>query len=138
MLQALAVLTTVGEAAARWAVAGAQNRAVNAEGRAEAEQLRQRTDQTRHMVLAEQDRAARGLVDRAFDSQWMSSAGLPDAAELWRTAARYAASGDLRAQEAIRRVEDRLHQLSPFLMDAYHRRRSGGLPMADAMRAAAH
>ena len=31
MVQALAVLTTVGEAAARWAAAGAQNRAQRAE-----------------------------------------------------------------------------------------------------------
>ncbi len=138
LLQALAVLTTVGEAAARWAVAGAQNRAARAERRAQADHLRHQADRVSATALAEQDRAAHRFMDRVFDQPWLDAASLRDVAELWRTAAMYAASGDIRAREAMRRAEERLRQLNPHLMDAYQRHRAAGRSLADAMRAAAY
>ena len=81
MLQALAVLTTVGEAAARWAVAGAQNRAARAERRAQADHLRHQADRVSATALAEQDRAAHRFMDRVFDQQWLDAASLRDAAD---------------------------------------------------------
>ena len=62
---------------------------------------------------------------------------LCDAADLWRTAAMYATSGDIRAREAMRRAEQRLRQLNPHLVAAYQRHRTAGRNLADAMRAAA-
>jgi hypothetical protein len=57
-------------------------------------------------------------------------------ANLWRTAALTAMSGDRRAGEAMRRAQNRLAQLNPGLMDAFHRHRAEGSNLADAMRAA--
>jgi hypothetical protein len=102
LLQALAVLTTVGEAAARYAAAGAQNRAARKERQAQAARLEatgaQRAERLTATARAEADRAARQLVDNAFDQQWLSKANIGDTAELWRTAATFAATGDTRAR----------------------------------------
>jgi hypothetical protein len=142
VLQALAVLTTVGEAAARFAVAGAQNRAAKAEQKAKAAQVaaagHQRADQADAAARAGRDNTARRLMDKAFNADWLAKASLADTAELWRTAGMYASAGDRRAAQAMNRAEDRLRHLNPFLMDAYARHRATGTNMADAMRAAAH
>jgi hypothetical protein len=138
-LQALAVLMTVSESTARWATAGAQNRARKAEREATNERLgtlaRQQADRLGEQARIEQDRA---LMDRAFDDEWLAQADLHDIAELWRTATMYAAAGDPRAREAMRRAEGRLRELHPTLMDAYDRNRAAGQHPADAMRAAAY
>jgi len=66
MVQALAVLTTVGEAAARWAVARAQSRAATAERRAQAEQVstaaKQQTDRVNAAVRAERRASRVGVI----------------------------------------------------------------------------
>ena len=143
LLQALAVLTTVGEAAARFAVAGVQNRAARIQQRAEAARVEaaahQRADQIAATARAEQDRAARRIIDKAFDQTWLNTAGTRETAELWRTAAiQAAATGSTRARDAMRLAETRLRQLNPTLMDAYTRHRASGMNLTDAMRAAAY
>jgi hypothetical protein len=142
MLQAFAVFTTVGEAAARFAVAGAHNRAAKAEQKAKAAQVAAaghvHADQADASARAARDKTARRLMDKLFDDDWLAKANLADTAELWRTAAMYASAGDRRAAQAVRRAEDRLSQLNPLLMDAYTRHRAAGMNLAEAMRAAAH
>ena len=80
VLQALAVLTTVGESAARFAAAGAQNRAAKAERQANAERIadaaRQQADQAARRAYAAQQRADRRLMDLAFDDAWLSAADI--------------------------------------------------------------
>ena len=142
LLQALAVLTTIGEAAARYAVAGVHNRAARAERQAQAAQLEaagnQRADQLDAAARAESDKAARQLINKAFDEHGLSKANIFDTAELWRTATMHASTGDPRAREAMRLAEGRLRHLNPILMDAYTRHRGAGMNLAEAMRAAAH
>ena len=137
-LQALAVLMTVSESTARWATAGAQNRARKAEREVTNERLgilaRQQADRLAEQARVEQNRAAHTLMDRAFDDEWLAQADLYDVAELWRTATMYAAAGDPRAREAMRKAEGRLRELHPTLMDAYDRNRAAGQHPADAMR----
>jgi hypothetical protein len=142
LLQTLAVLTTVGEAAARFAVTGAQNRAARAEQRAHAARIeaasRERADQLAAAAHAEQDEATRRLIDKAFDQSWLDNAGPRETAELWRAAAIYAAAtGNARARDAMRLAETRLHQINPTLMNAYARHRAAGLNLTEAIRAAA-
>jgi hypothetical protein len=142
VLQALAVLTTVGESAARFAAAGAQNRAAVAERGANAERVadaaRRQADQAAARAYAAQQRADRQLMDHAFDNTWLALADIHTAAVLWRTAAMYAVSGDQRAARVLRRAEQRLRQLNPGLVDAYQRYRAQGSNIAEAMRAAAN
>jgi hypothetical protein len=141
MLQALAVLTTVAESAARFAVSGAQSRAAKAERQANAARVaaagHEQADRAIAAARTTEDRAARRLMDRAFDEKWMNKASFAQTAELWRTAAMYGGGGDPRARQAMRRAEDRLRHLNPDLMDAYARHRAAGMNLADAMRAAA-
>jgi len=142
VVQALAVLTTVGESAARFAAVGAQNRAAATERRANAERVadtaRQHADQVAARAHAAQQRADRQLMDRAFDDPWLAAADLHTTAVLWRTAAMYAVSGDQRAVKVMRRAHNRLTQLNPGLVDAYQRHRVNGSNIAEAMRAAAN
>jgi hypothetical protein len=138
MVQALAVLTTVGEAAARWAAAGAQNRAQRAEQALRTQHMQDAADRTAAQAHAEADQAARALMDQAFDRRWLDRAGIHEVAQVWRTAAMYAASGDERATQAMRRVHERLHVLHPGLMAAYDRHRAAGKNLAAAMQAAVH
>jgi hypothetical protein len=123
------VLTTVGEAAARFAVAGAHNRAAKAERQAKAAQVaataRQQADRVAASARAEEDQAARQLMEKALDEQWLGQTDIVDAAELWRTAAMYASTGDTRARQAMHLAENRLRQLNPILMDAYVKHRCG-------------
>jgi hypothetical protein len=69
VLQALAVLTTVGEAAARFAAAGAQNRAAKTEQQTPVDRGPDRlpVDRVAQRAYASQQRADRALMDRAFD-----------------------------------------------------------------------
>ena len=77
-------------------------------------------------------------MDQAFDRRWLDRAGIHEVAQVWRTAAMYAASGDERAAQAMRRVHERLRVLHPGLMDAYDRHRAAGVNLAAAMQAAVH
>jgi hypothetical protein len=142
VLQALAVLTTVGESAARFAASGAQNRAAKAERKANAERVadaaRQQADRAAARAHAVQERADRQFMDKAFDKDWLANADIHETATLWRTAAMYSMSGDKRATEARHRAQERLRDLNPGLMDAFARHRAAGMNLADAMRAAAH
>lgn len=133
LLQSLAVLATVGEAAARFAVTNVHHRATRIERRARAVAL---ADQVQAEARADEGAAARALIGRAFDSQWLGRAGSADVAGLWRTAALYAATGDAQARQALRLAEARLREIHPLLMEAYVRHRAAGLNLADAMRAA--
>jgi hypothetical protein len=142
VLRALAVLATVGEAAARFAVTGAQDRAAVAARQTHVEKAaesaqEQATRAARHGYAA-QRHVDRQLMDASFSDTWMAAADLDAAANLWRTASVYAMSGDQRAAAAMRRAEDRLATLNPGLVQAYARHTNAGMTMADAMRAAAH
>ena len=140
VLQALAVLTTVGESAARFAASGAQNRAAKAERRANTERIadgvRQQADQAKQRAYAAQQRADRRLMDLAFDNTWMANADIDVTAGLWRTAAMYAMSGDKgHRSHAVRARNGGPAQPRP--VDAYARHRAAGMNVADAMKAAA-
>jgi hypothetical protein len=138
VLQALAVLTTVGEAAARFAAAAAQNRAAKADRHIQLGRVTMglSDDRAARWAYTAAQRADRALMDRAFDDDWLAAADLGAVANLWRTAALYANSGDRRAGEAMHRAQNRLAQLNPGLMTAFGRHRASGRNLADAMRAA--
>jgi hypothetical protein len=142
VLQALAVLTTVGESAARFVASGAQNRAAKSERRADAQRIadttRQQADRAADRARAAQLRADRQLMDKAFDLERLARADIYETATLWRTAAMYSMSGDKRATEARNRAQERLHDLNPGLMAAFARHRAAGKNLAEAMKAAAH
>jgi hypothetical protein len=136
LLQALAVLTTVGEAAARYAVAAAHTRASKAERADRIGQLADRADRLDTAALAAQDRATRRLIDKAYDEVWLNKANIYDTAGLWRAAAMRASTGDAHALRAMRLAEQHLHKLNPILIDAYHRHRAAGKNLVEAMHAA--
>jgi hypothetical protein len=136
LLQALAVLTTVGEAAARYAVAAAHTRAGKAERADRIGQLADRADRLDTAALAAHDRATRRLIDKAYDEAWLNKASVRDTAQLWRAAAMRASSGDARALRAMRLAEQHLHKLNPVLIDAYHSQRAAGKNLVEAMQAA--
>ena len=142
LVQALAVAATVGEAAARWAAVGVQNRASQREQADRAEQVsvaaRAQAEKLAHEADLEQDRVERQHVARAFDDDWLNRADLAETARLWRTATLRSAGGDRWARQAMGRAEERLRQLRPNLMDLYDRFRGEGRTPAEAMRAAAY
>jgi hypothetical protein len=142
VLQALAVLTTVGESAARFVASGAQNRAANSERKATAERVadaaHQQADRATARAHAAQVRADRQFMDKSFDRDWLAKADICETARLWRTAAMYSMSGDKRATEARNLAQERLRDLNPGLMDAFARHRVAGKNLAEAMKAAAH
>jgi hypothetical protein len=142
VLQALAALATVGEAAARLAAINAHNRATEAERQNAADQLAETAhDQAEQLTTrahSAQRLADRQLMDRAFDQSWLASTDLRTTAVLWRTSAIYAMAGDPRADQALRRAYDHLAHLNPGLITAYDHHRSQGHNIADAMRAAAY
>jgi hypothetical protein len=142
LLQALAVAGTVGEAAARWAAVGVQNRASQAEKDQKAQhaaaRARQESDRLAEAARREQDRADRAHITLAFDDAWLADADLYETARLWRVATMHAASGDDRARDAMARAETRLGQLRPNLMAFYQQFRAEGHLPAEAMRAAAY
>jgi hypothetical protein len=142
LLQALAVAATVGEAAARWAAVGVQNRASKAEKDQQAQhaaaRARQESERLAEAARREQDRADRAHIGLAFDDAWLADADLYETARLWRVATMHAASGDDRAREAMGRAETRLGQLRPNLMVFYQQFRAEGHLPEEAMRAASY
>jgi hypothetical protein len=141
VLQALAVISTVGESALRYLASVAQNRAAKSERQATAERVadkaRVQADRATARAHTAQVRADRLVMDKAFDPDWLAKADIYVTATLWRTAAMYAMSGDRRATEARNRAQGRLRDLNPGLMDAYARHRAAGMNLAEAMKAAA-
>ena len=142
LVQALAVAATVGEAAARWAAVGLQNRAGKREQADRNEQAsaaaRAHADDLAHEADLEQDRADRQHIARAFDDDWLDRADLTETARLWRTATLQAAGGDQWARQAMSCAEERLRRLQPNLMDLYDRFRGESHAPAQAMQAAAY
>ncbi|MEV1073835.1 hypothetical protein [Micromonospora parva] len=135
-LQGLATMATVGEAGARWAAVGIQNKAAEREREAHREQAaakaRREADRLAAKVRADRERMAASL-----DGDWLvNKATFAEAAAVWRTATIHASS-DPVAQRAAEFAERRLRQIRPDLMGAYERHRQAGKPISEAMRAAA-
>ncbi|MEU7753687.1 hypothetical protein [Micromonospora sp. NPDC049171] len=135
-LQGLATMATVGEAGARWAAVGIQNKAAERERDA-------RRDMAAAAARREADRlAAKVRADRvrmaaSLDGDWLvNKATFTEAAAVWRTATIHASS-DPVAQRAAEFAEQRLRQIRPDLMAAYDRHRQSGAPIPEAMRTAA-
>jgi hypothetical protein len=142
VLRALAVLATVGEAGARFAVTGARDRPWKAERHVATDHVaiaaHEQASRATQLSYAAQQHADRELMDGTFSDAWLAAADLDAAANLWRTASVYAMGGDQRAAVAMRRAQDRLAALNPGLVQAYLRHTKAGMTVADAMRAAAH
>lgn len=135
-LQGLATMATVGEAGARWAAVGIQNKAADRERQAHRDQAavaaRREADR-----LAAKVRADRGRMAAALDGEWLvNKATFSEAAAVWRTATIHA-SADPVARRAAEFAEQRLRQFRPDLMAAYERHRHAGSAIPEAMRAAA-
>ncbi|WP_147427290.1 hypothetical protein [Micromonospora globbae] len=135
-LQGLATMATVGEAGARWAAVGIQNKAAERERDAQREQaaatVRREADRLAAKVRAERERMAASL-----DGDWLvNKATFAEAAAVWRTATIHASS-DPVARRAAEFAEQRLRRIRPDLMTAYERHRQAGAPLPEAMRAAA-
>ncbi|MEU3457208.1 hypothetical protein ABZ671_26925 [Micromonospora sp. NPDC006766] len=135
-LQGLATVATVGEAGARWAAVGIQNKAAEREREAQREQAaataRREADRLAAKVRADRERMAASL-----DGDWLvNKATFAEAAAIWRTATIHASS-DPVARRAAEFAEQRLRQIRPDLMAAYERHRQAGVPLPEAMRAAA-
>lgn len=135
-LQGLATMATVGEAGARWAAVGIQNKAAERERYARrdmaAAAARREADR-----LAAKVRADREWMAASVDGDWLvNKASFAEAAAVWRTATIHASS-DPVAQRAAEFAEQRLRQIRPDLMAAYERHRQAGVPIPEAMRTAA-
>ncbi|MEU8220156.1 hypothetical protein AB0C47_30800 [Micromonospora taraxaci] len=134
-LQGLATMATVGEAGARWAAVGIQNRAAEREREARRNQaaatIRREADRLAARVRADRERMAVSL-----DGDWLvNKATFAEAAAVWRTATIHASS-DPVAKRAVEFAEQRLRQFRPDLMAAYERHRQAGAPVPAAMRTA--
>ncbi|MFJ8207517.1 hypothetical protein [Micromonospora chalcea] len=135
-LQGLATMATVGEAGARWAAVGIQNKAAERERQAQGDQAaaaaRREADRLAAKVRGDRERMAASL-----DSDWLvNKATFAEAAAAWRTATIHAGT-DPVARRAAEFAEQRLRQFRPDLMAAYERHRQAGTPIPEAMRAAA-
>ncbi|MBP1782712.1 F0F1-type ATP synthase membrane subunit b/b' [Micromonospora sp. HB375] len=135
-LQGLATMATVGEAGARWAAVGIQNKAADRERQARRDQAtaaaRREADRLAAKVRADRERMAASL-----DGDWLlNKATFAEAAAVWRTATIHAGT-DPVARRAADFAEQRLRQFRPDLMAAYERRRQAGSAIPEAMRAAA-
>jgi hypothetical protein len=88
-------------------------------------------------IRAERD-AARAGWSPAMDAQWLLHADLHDTAQVWGAAMPYADRDvpwhEPTAAAAMRKSEQRLHDLHPFAMARYDRLRADGLGPAEAMR----
>ncbi|MFF5217851.1 hypothetical protein [Micromonospora sp. NPDC000442] len=135
-LQGLATMATVGEAGARWAAVGIQNKVAERERQAQRDQAaataRREADRLAAKVRADRERMAASL-----DGDWLvTKATFAEAAGVWRTATIHAGT-DPVARRVVEFAEQRLRQFRPDLMAAYQRHRQAGTPISEAMRAAA-
>jgi len=145
--QAVAVLSTLGEAAARLAAEEMRRR----------ERLEEKAEQQRQAEVKQQERAAaaaaqaddlarhaarqranhdRRVIAQSLDPEWMDRADLLDLANLWRTA-RVRENEFPEARAAAETVEDRLREWYTRPMDLYDQAVRAGTPRAEAMRDAA-
>jgi len=138
--QGLAVLATLGEAAARLAAEEMRRKERREE---DAEQLRAaRDDQQAADRLAQHAanrRAAqrdRRLIAQTLDPDWLARADLLDLATVWR-AARLREGEFPEARAAAELVEERLREMYPRPMGLYDQAVAGGTCRAAAMRVAA-
>ncbi|MFI2712168.1 hypothetical protein ACH495_18790 [Micromonospora sp. NPDC018662] len=134
-LQGLATMATVGEAGARWAAVGIQNKAADRERQAHRDEAaaaaRREADRLAAKVRADRERMA-----AALDGDWLvNKATFAEAAAVWRTATIHAGT-DPVARRAAEFAEQRLRQFRPDLMAAYERHRHAGSAIPEAMRAA--
>lgn len=136
LLQGLAVLSTVGEAGARWVAVGMQKRAADAEAAAKRDEAARAAQQEADDLQEQEQRAGRERIERGL-TDWLEHADLADTARLWRTAAVYAAAGNPDAKVAVGLAQDRMRRIHPPFMAAYDRLRADGVPEVDAMRRAA-
>jgi hypothetical protein len=136
-LQSLGVLSTVGEAGARLAAVGMQQRAAEAENQAgrvqAAAAARREADKLAASVRADREKMAAGL-----DGTWLKRASFVEAAAVWRTATVHAAAGDPVAARVAGLALDRLGDLHPQWREAYDRHRTAGRNAATAAREAAY
>ncbi|MET7962062.1 hypothetical protein [Micromonospora zamorensis] len=121
-LQGLATMATVGEAGARWAAVGIQNKAAEREREVRRNQAaattRREADRLAARVRADRERMAASL-----DGDWLvNKATFAEAAAVWRTATIHASS-DPVAKRAVEFAEQRLRQFRPDLIAAYERHR---------------
>ncbi len=144
--QGLAVLATLGEAAARLAAEEMRRRERRAEQRAANEQQR---EETARRLREHGDRLAqhagrqgalhdRQVIAQAADPDWVARADLRDLARVWRTArVREHDPAFPTAGAAAQTVEQRLREMYPRPMDLYDEAVRNGTPRAEAMREAA-
>lgn len=138
--QGLAVLATLGEAAARLAAEETRRRERRAD---QADQLRsardkrhaadQRALQRASLRAAREDRR---LIAQALDPDWLARADLFDLATVWRVARTRQAEFP-EARIAAEQIEQRLREFYPRPMDLYDQALANGAPRASAMRVAA-
>jgi hypothetical protein len=142
--QGLAVLATLGEAAARLAaeeIRRTERRREQADAddqRREQAAVRLREHSDRLAQHAAEQRALhdRQVIAQAADPDWLARADLLDLARVWRTA-RVREDEFPTARGAAEAVEERLRQMYPRPMDRYDDAVRAGTPRAEAMRAAA-
>ena len=144
--QGLAVLSTLGEAAARLAaeeIRRRERREEQAEKQREADGRRQETarklaeEGNRLAQHAARQRAQqdRRVMAQATDPDWLARADLLDLATVWRTAR--TREGEFpEARAAAETVEDRLREMWPRPMDLYDEAVARGVPRHEAMAAA--
>ncbi|MEU4472404.1 hypothetical protein [Micromonospora sp. NPDC023888] len=135
-LQGLATMATVGEAGARWAAVGIQNKAADREREARREHAAATARREADRLTAKV-RADREWMAASLDGDWLvNKATFAEAAAVWRTATIYVSS-DPVARRAAEFAEQRLRQIRPDLMAAYERHRQAGASIPEAMRTAA-
>lgn len=138
LLQGLSVLATLGEAGARMAAVGIQQRAAEVDKAADRDRG-SRAVQRQAERLAATVKEERERLARSMDGSWLTNkATFMEASTVWRTAAAHAAAGDPLAAEVVRLAQDRIRQIHPAFMDTYDRLRAAGQPMEQAMRTAAY
>lgn len=138
LLQGLSVLATLGEAGARMAAVGIQQRAAETDQAADRDRAggaaQRQAQRLAAAVKEERERLARSL-----DGSWLTEkASFVEAATVWRTAAAHAAAGDPAAAEAVSLAQERIRKIHPPFMDAYDRLRAAGQTTEQAMRSAAY
>jgi hypothetical protein len=140
--QGLAVLATLGEAAARLAAEEARRKERRDEQQDKAREIaekRVRVDElARHAAARREAKRDRDLIGQALDDDWLGNADLLDLATVWRAGrARESQPGFPGAMAAAQFVEDRLRDMYPRPMDRYDQAVAAGASRAAAMREAA-
>lgn len=142
--QAVAVLATLSEAAARLAAEQLRRREQREQQAHEdqerrtraADKLREQDQLARYAAARQRTAHDRRIVAQTLDGDWVATADLYDLATAWRTA-RIHEQDFPEARAAAETVEDRLRHLYPDAMDRYDDALSHGVPRAAAMGMAA-